>query len=211
VNHADTATLPETGERSSRKEQQILDAASRLFMAEGYGAVSMDAIAREAGVSKATLYARFRGKEELFAAIIGVACRRHAEALSGAEAEHLDVGTALRRMAHGFLSHILTPEGAAIYRIVIGETPRFPELGQSFFESGPRITLGRLAAFLEAADARGELKVPEPRAAAEQFAGMLKGELHLRYILGIGPAPSAADIERKVEQTVTAFLRAYRP
>ena len=54
----------------------MLEAAASLFMAHGYGAVSMDAIARAAGVSKATLYAHFSSKDRLFATIIDEACRQ---------------------------------------------------------------------------------------------------------------------------------------
>src|SRR5271157_6368560 len=59
----------------SPKHQLVLDAAATLFMAHGYGAISMDAIARAAGVSKATLYAHFSSKDLLFATIVREACR----------------------------------------------------------------------------------------------------------------------------------------
>src|SRR5579859_3846502 len=136
------------------KVQQILDAATALFMEQGYGATSMDAIARKAQVSKATLYAHFAGKEELFAAIIAGACARHASALTHPEGADRDIGDGLRRFARNFLATLLSPNAAAVYRIVIGEGPRFPELGRIFYESGPRLTLDRLAAFLGDADRR---------------------------------------------------------
>ena len=193
-----------------RKEQQILGAAGTLFMAQGYGATSMDAIARKAGVSKATLYARFRNKEELFAAMIAAACRRHAESLIGPEIAQGDVGAALRRMARDFLVLLLSPQAGAIYRIVIAEGPRFPELGRVFYDSGPRRTLDRLSSYLQHADERGLVRIAEPRRAAEQFAGMLKGDLHLRHLLGLAEKPQAAELDRLVDGAVAAFLRAYR-
>src|SRR5437899_3060065 len=101
-------------------------------MAQGYGATSMDAIARKSGVSKATLYARFRDKQELFAAIISAACRRHAESLSGPEAASADMRGSLRRMGLDFLTLLLSPQAGAIYRIVIAEGSRFPKLGRVF-------------------------------------------------------------------------------
>ena len=71
-------------ERSQRNEaptggkaESILAAAKRMFLESGFGAVSMDAIAREAGVSKATVYAHFAGKEELFGAVIGRECEHY--------------------------------------------------------------------------------------------------------------------------------------
>ena len=59
------------------KRQAILNAATELFVARGYGAVSMDAIARAADVSKATLYAHFESKDRLFARIVSDACQEN--------------------------------------------------------------------------------------------------------------------------------------
>src|SRR5579875_3414141 len=64
------STRPQEHEAGGKVES-ILAAAKRSFLARGFEAVSMDAIAREAGVSKATVYAHFSGKEELFGAVIG--------------------------------------------------------------------------------------------------------------------------------------------
>src|SRR5260370_42036486 len=64
----------ERTEVSAGKAESNLAAAKRTFLASGFGTVSMDTIAREAGVSKATVYAHFVGKEELFGAVIGREC-----------------------------------------------------------------------------------------------------------------------------------------
>ena len=76
--------------RRPEKAEAILDAASQLFREHGYGAVSMDQIAREAGVSKATVYAHFVSKDQLFAAMIHNACRVYAEGLVPALTEMED-------------------------------------------------------------------------------------------------------------------------
>ena len=70
---------------ASTKAESILAAAKRAFLAAGFAAVSMDAIAREAGVSKATVYAHFAGKEELFGAVIGRECERYFARVPGNE------------------------------------------------------------------------------------------------------------------------------
>src|SRR5262245_55113051 len=61
------------------KRRQIADGASRVFLAQGFDAASMGAIAREAGVSKGTLYVYFKSKEELFEAIVEEQRRQQAE------------------------------------------------------------------------------------------------------------------------------------
>src|SRR5262245_33864929 len=67
------------------KAESILAAAKQSFLAAGFGAVSMDTIAREAGVSKATVYAHFSGKEELFGAVVGRECERYLARFSPSE------------------------------------------------------------------------------------------------------------------------------
>ena len=108
-----------------------------LFTSQGFGATSMDAIARTANVSKATLYAHFSGKEELFAAIVSHSCQAQSRMLSTPGAEDLELKEALTEIGHNFLSLILSPPAVAIFRVVVGETARFPIWGRIFFESGP--------------------------------------------------------------------------
>src|SRR5258707_15768776 len=111
-----------TSERPSAKALQILDAAGRIFMEQGYGATSMDAVAREAGVSKATLYAHFTNKEQLFGERIAAGTRRHSEGLTLPDIADKDVRAALIHFGREFLKILLSPQGLAIYRVVIAET-----------------------------------------------------------------------------------------
>lgn len=58
------------GERSERSRNDILTAALRLFSHRGYGATSVNDIAREAGVSKGNVYHHFPDKETIFRALL---------------------------------------------------------------------------------------------------------------------------------------------
>ncbi len=204
-----TATTAAEAPRSG-KAPQILSAAREVFTERGYGAASMDAIARAAGVSKATLYAYFSGKEALFAAIISGECGRFGPTLCGAEDEPRDVRADLLRIGGTFAELLLSPSTLAIYRVVIAEAPRFPELGRIFYESGPNAALTRLANYLQAATERGLIAVPEPRLAAEQLVGMIRGASHLRQLLNVR-SKADPDPTRFVEGAVDVFLRAYAP
>ncbi len=207
-----TLAVPKAGEAPlSSKAEQVIEAATQLFMEQGYGATSMDAVAKLAGVSKATLYAHFASKEALFEVIIGRACVRHSETLSRPGIEQEDLRATLVQIGRDFVSFVMTDAALAIYRVIIAEAARFPELGRIFFESGPRLTLGRFAAFLAKAGEQGHLRIADPRRAAEQFIGMLKGELHLRRLLALTPPPTAAEVEAQVTSAVDTFLRAHRP
>ena len=85
------------------KAESILAAAKRTFLESGFGAVSMDTIAREAGVSKATVYAHFAGKEELFGAVIGRECERYLASFSVSELDPRDVRASLTVLGRRFL------------------------------------------------------------------------------------------------------------
>lgn len=200
-----------TAEPLSGKAEQIVAAARRIFLEQGYGASSMDAIAQAAGVSKATVYAHFAGKEALFAAIIRSECRMRSSALLSSEIEALPIATALERIGRNFLDLVLSPQAVAVHRVVIAESGRFPELGRVFYDSGPRMLLGHLSAFLRRADERGTLAIPDPDIAAEQFLSMLKGEVHLRRILGLLQHAEPAVVDRVVTGAVSLLLRAYAP
>ncbi len=195
----------------SPKAEQVLQAASSVFREQGYGSASMDAIARQAGVSKATLYAHFAGKDELFAAIVAAECRSHSLTLVVPDIDRLEVREALGAIGRNFLELVLSAKARAIYRIVMAEAPRFPELGRAFYASGPAVVLARLADYLGAADARGGLRVEDAGLAAEQFIGMLLGPLHMRHLLGLTAEFGDRDPSEVVDAAVTTFLAAHAP
>jgi TetR/AcrR family transcriptional regulator, mexJK operon transcriptional repressor len=193
------------------KQRDIAEAATRLFMAQGYAAVSMDAIARAAGVSKATLYAYFASKDRLFASLVGAACSR-----SGAGGVELaesgaDLRAALTTLGGRVLRFMLEEQSLAIYRVVMAEAVRFPELGRAFYERGAGASRRNLAVWLGRQMEAGRLLPRDPGIAAEQFVSLLRTHLHMRALLGIDPPPTEAEIEATVAAAVETFLRAYAP
>lgn len=203
-------------ERSERVEgpgggkvESILAAAKRSFLDGGFGAVSMDAIAREAGVSKATVYAHFAGKEELFGAVIGRECERYFAGFSADELDPGDVRGSLTTLGRRFLDLLLSPDALALHRLILGEVGRFPELGHVFWHAGPERNLSQIEAFLRAAAAVGSLDIAEPRLAAEQFVGMVRGETQLRHLLRIENQADPRHVRAVVDAAVATFMRAF--
>jgi len=195
----------------SRKRRKMVDAATALFMKQGYGAVSMDAIARAADVSKATLYAHFASKDALFATIVGDACCLDTVDEASFYADPADVGATLRVIGRSFLSYLLLPETLARYRLVVAESARFPELGAAFWVNGPLAFRHRLAAWVAQQCRAGRLAADDPDVAAEQFVGLLRSGVFMRASLAVPPAPDQAEIEATVAAAVTTFLRAFAP
>jgi TetR/AcrR family transcriptional regulator, mexJK operon transcriptional repressor len=201
---------PEGGGVSpSPKVRQILRAAKDMFLEHGFGAASMDAIVQAAGVSKATVYAHFSSKEELFAGVVEAECRSRFDDFTIGDTDPRDPAAVLRGLAYKFLDLVLSPEALAVHRIILAETGRFPELGRIFWKVGPERVIGEVSRYLARADAAGALSVPEPRLAAEQFLSLLKVELHLRRLLNIAPEPGEITPERVVDAAVGLFLRGY--
>ncbi|MGC2412714.1 MAG: TetR/AcrR family transcriptional regulator [Stellaceae bacterium] len=193
------------------KAETILAAAERAFLAAGFGAVTMDAIAREAGVSKATVYAHFHGKEELFGAVVADLSQRRFGGFSAEALDPLDIEASLTTIARGFLDLVLSPEGIALNRIIVGEVTRFPALGQVFWAAAPERQRAQIEALLRRAAAVGSLAIPDPRLAAEQFVALARGEIHFRSMLRLEDPRDPASLGAAAANAVATFLRAFAP
>lgn len=202
---------PVAAASASPKREAIEKAAARVFLRDGYAGASMDVIAREADVSKATLYSHFRSKEDLFSAIICQQCGQLVGEAQTSEAAGAPPEDVLRRLGQRFLENILSPDLLAFYRVVAGEAYRFPELGKTIYQSGPGPARVALAAYLRDLTDKGRLAVEHPEIAADQFFGALLGGIHFRQILQLERPPSRRTVELWVDTAVGAFLRAYTP
>lgn len=194
---------------SAAKRTSIVRAAARVFMGAGYGAASMDQIAAEAGVSKQTVYSHFGAKDALFEEIVSGKC----EELMNSEGLHVaddgDPDVVLFEMAKAFLYVVLNDESVTLYRIILAECGRFPELAEVFYRAGPKTATMRLADYLERMHGRGRLTVPDPEAAASMFFAMLRGNMYLERILGLRGMPDEGEINDKARGVAEAFSRAY--
>jgi len=193
------------------KAETILAAAEGAFLASGFGAVTMDAIAREAGVSKATVYAHFTGKEELFGAIVARLSERRFGGFSVEALDPIDIEASLSAIARRYLDLVLSPEAISLNRIIVGEVTRFPVLGQVFWAAAPERQRVQIEAFLHRAAEAGSLAIPDARLAAEQFAALARGEIHLRSLLRLEDPGDPAALDDAAASAVATFLRAFRP
>jgi AcrR family transcriptional regulator len=194
----------------NRKFRQILETARSLFIEVGFDAASMDLIAREAGVSKATLYVHFASKDDLLIKLVDDECRRLGprplwQQLDGP----IDLEVALRSIARSYTEFFLDDRGLGLHRLIMTNAARFPQMAETFMAAGPGRCEDEMAAFLEIAVARGLLRIADIRLAAVQFLNLVQGRLQLRWELSLGP-PSAAEYEALIEGGIRVFLAAYR-
>lgn len=195
--------------RRGRKYEQVLDGARSVFMRDGYEGASVDEIAREAGVSKATLYSYFPDKRYLFMEVAKSECRRQADEAIELIDLTLPPAEVLTAAARRITQFIMSDFGMRVFRICVAESDRFPELGHQFYHSGPLLVRQRLADYLRAAVARGELVIDDIELAADQFAELCKADIHNRMVFGMSDCCQPRDVERTIRGAVDMFMARY--
>lgn len=201
---------PDTVEvtRADRKHRQILDSARALFLAQGFDPTSVDAIARHARVSKATLYSHFVDKEALLLALIRDECLNFGGPLWVPHDRPIELEKELRAIAHSFLSFFMDHKGLAMHRLIMSCASRYPTIAETFIKSGPDRCDAEVAAFLRAAQAQGLLRIPDMALAAIQFLSLIQGRRILMWSLSMR-SPSAAEYRALVDAGIKVFLAAY--
>jgi len=207
TNVVDTHAPSSTSELQNRKVRQILDAARRLFLEEGYYPSSMDAIVEAAGVSKATLYAHFGSKEELLLALVKDEFHQ-TQTLWETASDPIDVEQVLWSIAMAFGTPMLKDPAFPALRMLVNHARRFPEMVEFYMDAGPRKHHAEVVAFLRVAYDQGLLVVPNFELAATQFLAMLAGDLPMKWAL-VGKPPSRAEYEVLARGAIRVFLAAY--
>jgi TetR/AcrR family transcriptional regulator, mexJK operon transcriptional repressor len=195
---------------AARLGEHILDVATGLFLANGYGATSVEDIARAARISKRTFYHRHADKRALFAAVI----TRIVEGLRPTDADalfhdHGPLEEALLRLACAILHAALSPQAVALYRVIVAEAARFPDIAAVIAQQGrSQAAVAQIAALLAHHEEGGGSATAREFAAA-QFLQMVMAA-PLRRALGLGEPMTAAELDAWARDTVALFLNGYR-
>src|SRR5579871_2041498 len=201
----------------SAKRRQIIEGARTVFRALGFDAASMGEIAKAAGVSKGTLYVYFKDKDELFKAIIQKECPLQAEGVFDLDGQRVfeldpadpDVAGTLTRLGIAFMKALCEPERQSTLRTVWAIADRKPDIGRTFYETGPARGLANLRAYLEAQAAAGRLAPADYEVAAAQFIESCHATMLKPMMLNFAPPPSPERIEYVVGIAVKTFMAAY--
>lgn len=185
--------------------ERIRSAALDEFCDKGYGAC-VDDIARRAGVVKQTLYHHYGSKDSLFREVLKGLVD---ELLIDLERQGDVLRDDLLRFAEAFRAKALGEQGLALHRMMVAESPRFPELSCAVFEVGNLLVSQGLVRMIREAMARGELREDDPDFAADMLLSMLTGQEQSRRLLGLAaPRP---ETDGRIAQIVDCFLRAFAP
>lgn len=195
-------------EKSAEKTSVILAGALDVFTTQGYAAASMDRIATAAGVSKPTLYAYFKNKEGLFAALIQQMVqgnRSPMAVLDSAAILQIPPEQVLTQMATMVLKKLSTDQSLlTLMRLMIGESARFPALTQTFVREIEKPLLEKLSAYFAA---QTQLTFPDPMVAARIFVGSIVHYNITQYVLH-GNELLPMERDRLVRGLVQTLIRA---
>lgn len=157
------------------KRQAIIRHARQAFVSAGYAATRIEPIAREAGVSTATLYALFDGKAQLFSAVIDDAAEDFSRQMALVRTIDGDARQQLASFAHTYTDFMSDPFVRSVFRLVMAERPRFQAVALRFFEQGRAAFGATLIAILVDLFRAGLMKpIDRPSWAAGHLMGMLE-------------------------------------
>lgn len=204
IRKASRETVPSPRGRS---RHAIVEAAQRLFLERGFGAVSMDELAVVAGVARRTLYNQFASKEEIFKEMLLEVSGQLEDVLPPGIETQGKVEDVLRLIAHAIFDLHRRPGYLGFFRMVVADSRQFPWIGEAF-AAVMEPQMDRLARYLAHLTDVGVLDCPKPILAAHQFTGMLNEFVLWPWMLGRQSLPVRA--EDAIEESIRMFLRYYR-
>lgn len=200
---------------TEKKRTDILNAATTVFLEQGYERASMDGVARAAECSKATLYNYFSSKESLFDAVVRAYgtnfLMRAADDIGSQDNQHLPLSERLQRFGEGLLGSMTSDwKGLQLYRLVISEAGH-SHIGDIFYESGVRESMSALAALLQQHIEAGDLLPSCPTLRAKQFSSLVKAEADELLMRQTLPVYTREDIVKMVKSAVELFISGASP
>lgn len=192
--------------RSDAKRAQLLKIATEMFLAKGYEDVSVDAIVARAGGTKTNVYKLFGAKSELFAAVVKELCEPTPQPYEGINLEAVEPADALHQIGQFYLMALLARHSVRQYRMIIGESERFPSASKRWFRAGPERAREMIAVYFEKMKIGGRSTRAISRRLAGMFLDMLGGEQLLRQLCSGAALPTPGELNRLVDDAVDVFL-----
>ena len=190
--------------RMAQTRAAILRAARPIMLRDGLGGTTLDRVAAEGGIAKMTLYRHFPSKEALFEGLVTATCESMRKGLENAPTADTDKPIALRLADElsAFVSALIEPDGLALYRLIVADGWRFPELARVFDRSGMRVIRLRIVELLEPVGALGG----QAMQVAGEIVALALGDAYQRALLGIAEEGDGEAFARQIEAAVSYGL-----
>ena len=178
--------------QATELREAFLEAATQSFLDKGYASTSIEAIARDAGVAKITIYRQFENKHALFREVIHRSLDHARTSMHAAlKGEKTDTEERLLELIEGIYLGASDPRTLGLLRLVIAEATRFPDLSRMVYTENSQL-LDPLVHYLAEAHRAGTLHVPEPELTAVQLSTLAYGGV--RFFIA---NPLASPTERR--------------
>ena len=190
--------------RMAETRAAILRAARPIMLRDGLGGTTLDRVAAEGGIAKMTLYRHFPSKEALFEGLVTAMCETMRESLENAPTADSDKPIAMRLAGElrAFTSGLIEPDFLALYRLIVADGWRFPELSRVFDRSGMRVIRRRIAEMLETGGAPAD----RARQRAGEVVALALGDAYQRALLGIAEEGDGKAFAQQIENAVNYGL-----
>ena len=193
--------------RDQRRER-IVSVAREVFFEVGYAGASMSMISARLGGSKATLYAYFNSKDELFEAIISERCSGFAAVFD----DHLgadDLRDSLKQIGRKLMEVVLSDDAIRTMQLIVEESHRNPHLGKMFSTVMQSQGSTGLHELLQQAHERGQIAAPNVNEAATVLKSLLFGDCHFKRMMNLTPPPDEATVHRQIDLAIDVFMTYY--
>ena len=186
----------------------ILDAAQKLFYHKGFDETSLEMIINESGGSRRSIYNEFGNKQGLLMAVIQRQVKLQTEILTSINRD-LEAKQALNQVCFEFVKGMLSPALMSLFRLVVQQVIKFPELGEMVYQKGPMAGILPLVEYLQYLAEQKKIKADNFQFSAQMLIEVAKGPLHTRSLLLPDKTATDDEIKQQVEKAVDIFLNAH--
>lgn len=192
--------------KSNEKRQQIMRAATELFLQKGFTATSMNVVSTQARVSKQTVYSHFANKDALFSACIQAKCEQYALKMAALESQHLSARQWLIEVGLQMIELLHDPQVIDSYRVVIAESKTTPHVAKVYYQAGPQRACKMIACGLQ--QVMNPTLNDEPALElAKLFLNLLRDEFHLLSLMGLPFALTVKEQRQHSEKCADRLLK----
>lgn len=193
-------------ENTDRREQ-ILEAALKVFSTKGFHKATNKDIAEAAGgISPGLIYWYFKDKQDLFLSLVRERAAIFQVAAHPERIMALPPREALSLIGRSFLDTIGAPANTAMFRIIVSEAMRFPQVGEQLYNTAPVRVYGALNTYLQRQVELGVFRPHDTAIATRSFIGMFVAHIILREVMR-QPEAIATPNEQVVATAVEIFVR----
>ncbi len=195
--------------RTVKRREAMIEAARELFCEHGLAGTTLEMITAEAGGSRRTIYELFGNKDGVFEAVIRDCTGRVTSVMADLELSQLPLRAALIDLGETLMTLLTAPDTIRYMRLFLAEVPRFPKLGQVFYESGLMTGRRIITSYFEHQMAEGNFPKGDSKQAAMFFVSLVKADYDIRQMSYIDWEPQEKDLRSHVTAAVDMFLRGY--